>query len=180
MRKVRSMIGMTVVCERSKIGRMIQADLDEDLKHMNGIWVDGGLRGTRYIPSENLEMLGEVVIMADDKGKRKRLIPSSIFYRAVSTDGRRLGAITGAEINELSFSVESLELSNGIWDDLFNRRERIIRYTVNRDTGDIIIDDAEKETEEAIYEKRDDKRTDRRNADRRIGSHNPGRNELED
>lgn len=179
MKKVRSMIGMPVICRREKVGRMIQAELAKDLKQMNGIWIDGGLRGTRYISAENLEMLGDVAIMADTQGSRGKLSPSPIFFRAISTDGRRLGAITGAEINELSFIVESLELSNGIWDDLFNQRMRVHHYTVNHETGDVIIDDTENEKEEALHEERNDQRIDHRNADRRFGSHNLRRNELE-
>lgn len=179
MRKVRTMIGMLVICRRKKIGRMIQADLSEDLRQMNGIWISSGLRGTRYIPSENLEMLGDMAIMADDCGKRKRMTSSPIFYRAISTDGRRLGAITGAEINALSFAVESLELSNGVWDDFFNRRDRIIRYTANRKTGEVIIDSVEEEKEERSDEKRYDKGSDCRHAHRRFSGDDSGRYELE-
>lgn len=156
MKKVRSMIGMPVICRRDKIGRMIQAELAKDLKQMNGIWIDGGLRGTRYISAENLEMLGEIAIITDSRGIRRKFSPSPIFHRAISTDGRRLGAITGAEINELSFIVESLELSNGLWDDLFNRRGRVIHYTVNSKTGDVIIDDPENEREDTLHEERND------------------------
>lgn len=179
MKKVRSMIGMPVICRRDRIGRMIQADLTRDLKQMNGIWIDGGLRGTRYIPAESLEMLGEIAIMADSRGLREKFTPSPIFYRAISTDGRRLGAITGAEINELSFIVESLELSNGVWDDLFNRRFRVTHYTVNRKTGDVIIDDTENEKEVTLHEERNDQGADHRNADRRLCSDYLRRNELE-
>lgn len=180
MKKVRSMIGMPVICRREKVGRMIQADLAKDLKQMNGIWIDGGLRGTRYISAENLEMLGDIAIMADTQGSRGKLSPSPVFFRAISTDGRRLGAITGAEINELSFIVESLELSNGVWDDLFNRRVRVTHYTVNIKTGDVIIDDGENEKEDTLHEERNDQGADHRNVDRRFSSYDLRRNELED
>jgi len=156
MRTVRALIGMPVICRSKKIGRMIQAELSDDMKQMNGIWVDGGLRGTRYIPSESLQMLGNVAIMTDDSGKRKRLTASPIFHRAISTDGRRLGAVTGAEINDLSFSVESLELSCGIWEDLLESRKRILCYSANQETGDIIIEINQKEREESSDEKRHD------------------------
>lgn len=180
MRKVRAMIGMPVICRSRKIGRMIQVDITDDLKQMNGIWVDAGLRGTRYIPSESLEMLGRVAIMADDCGKRKRLTSSPIFHRAVSTDGRRLGAITGAEINELSFAVESLELSGGIWDDLFSRRERILHYTVNRETGEVIVEKAGEEMEDETDEERYDEGPDHGPADRRFRGDDFRRDELAD
>ena len=178
MRKVRTMIGMPVVCHSRKIGRMVQADITDDLKHMSGIWVDAGLRGPRYISAESLEMLGYVAIMADDCGKRKRLTSTPIFHRAVSTDGQRLGAITGAEINELSFAVEALELSAGIWDDLFSSRMRVNRYTVNRETGEVIVECAGKEMEEDSDEERHGKGLDHWDADRRISSDNLWHHEL--
>ena len=98
----------------------------------------------------------KIAIITDSRGIRRKFSPSPIFHRAISTDGRRLGAITGAEINELSFIVESLELSNGLWDDLFNRRGRVIHYTVNSKTGDVIIDDPENEREDTLHEERND------------------------
>ena len=178
MRKVRAMIGMPVVCNNRKIGRMVQADITEDLKQMQGVWIDAGLRGTRYIPADSLQMLGQVAIIADDSGKRRRLTSVPLFYRAVSTDGQRLGAITGAEINELSFHVESLELSSGLWDDLFSVRMRILRYTVNRETGEVIVEQTGHEREDENDEERHDKGPDHRVADWRIGGDNLRSNEL--
>lgn len=154
MRRIRTMIGMPVVCHGKRIGRAIQADISQDLKHLSGLWIDAGLRGTRYISSENVEMLGSVAILTDGNGSRKRLTSSPMFHRAVSTDGQRQGAITGAEINDLSFAVEALELSGGLWDDLIYGRRRIFNFIVNRETGEVIIDPAGEEKEGTHHEKR--------------------------
>ena len=180
MRTVRAMIGMPVICGHRRLGRLLQADLAADLKQLDGIWVSGAVLGTRYIPAERLEMIGEVAVMADGPGARRRLSVRPLFRRAVSTDGRRLGAITGAEIDELSFAVTALELSAGLWDDLFNRRSRVLRYTVNRATGEVIVDPAGQDKEADTYAGRHDERPARRNADRRIGGHDLRRDELED
>lgn len=147
MRKVRALTGMPVVCKQKRVGRLIQAELSDDLRRLEGIWITGGVRGTRYIPAEALEMLGEAAVIADSAGRRKRLDAQPLFKRAVSTDGRRLGAITGASIDEVSLSVASLELSAGLWDDLLNGRQPVDRYTVNRETGDVIVDPAGDERE---------------------------------
>ena len=96
MRKLRNLIGMPVILHRQKIGRLIQADLSDDLKRMEGIWVDSGLKGTRYIPSEHLGMIGEMAVLTDSRGTRRRARAQSLLRRAVSTDGSRLGAIVGA------------------------------------------------------------------------------------
>ncbi|MBR1821427.1 MAG: hypothetical protein IJ769_07390, partial [Clostridia bacterium] len=147
MRKVRGMIGMPVVCEGRRIGRVLRAELADDLKRLNGIWVGAGLRGTRFIPAERLELIGSVAVLADCAGMRRRMGGEPLPMRAVSTDGRRLGAVTGAEVDELSFQVTALELSAGLWDDILHRRQRVTRYTVNRENGEAVIDFTENEME---------------------------------
>lgn len=178
MRKLRALIGLPVVVNNRRFGRVVQVELSEDLTRMNGIWMDAGLKGTRFIPAESLCMLGKVAVMADDPGKRLRCRTPPLFLRAVGTDGSRTGAITGAEIDELSFRVESLELSCGLWDDLLNGRMRISRFTLNRETGDVIVDSAETEKEEDGYEERYDEGPDYRSGHRRLGSNDVRHHEL--
>lgn len=180
MRKIRSLIGMPVIVGKRRAGRVIQAELSEDLTEMTGIWIDAGLKGTRFLPAESLGMLGTVAVMADSIGKRRRMKSHTLLRRAVGTDGTRLGAITGAEINELSFRVETLELSCGLWDDLLYGRKRIHRYTLNRENGDVIVYAAETEKEDGNHEERNDEGSDYRSADRRFGSGNVRRDELAD
>jgi len=139
MRKVRNLIGMPVIYRRKKIGRLIQAQLSPDLRQMEGIWIDGGLRGTLYIPSEQLSMIGRMAVMADARGTRKKLCNIQPFYRAVSTDGRRLGAIVGAEVDEISFLICRLELMRGIWDDYYLGRFPVTHYSVNPERSEVIV-----------------------------------------
>ena len=139
MRKVRNLIGMPVIYRRKKIGRLIQVQLSPDLKQMEGVWVDGGLRGTLYIPSEQLSMIGKMAVMADARGTRQKLHNIQPLYRAVSTDGRRLGAIVGAEVDEISFLVCRLELMRGIWDDYYFGRFPVVHYSVNPEKSEVIV-----------------------------------------
>lgn len=147
MRKIRNLIGMSVICNRQKIGRLVQAELSADLKRLEGIWVDSGLRGTRYIPAEHVGTIGRVAVIADDKGKRRRLNASPLLYRAVSTGGGRIGAVVGAEIDELSFLVRALEVTQGLWDDLYGGRLRVEAYTVNPERGEVIVVDSAQQDE---------------------------------
>lgn len=152
MRKIRNLIGMPVICHRQRVGRLVQADLSADLRRMEGIWVDCGLKGTRYIPAEQLSMIGERAVMADSRGKRRRCASTSMLHRAVSTDGSRLGAIVGAEVDEISFQVRSLELTRGFWDDLRTGRSRVENYNASSGGAEVIVmdsaQDSEKEEEE--------------------------------
>ena len=170
MRKLRALIGMPVVCHNRRIGRLIQPELDAELTRLKGIWVSAGLRGTRYIPAESLQLLGRVAVLTDDVGRRGHMRSAPLFQRATSTDGQRLGAITGAEIDELSLGIVSLELSQGFWDDMLTGRQRIERYTVSRETGEIIIEPNETTREGRINEGWHGQGVDHGNADwRRCG-----------
>lgn len=139
MRRICSLIGMPVVCRRRKIGRLVYASLSPDLKQLDGIWVDCGLRGTRYISAEHLSMIGEMAVLSDNAGIRRRYSAAPLFFRAVSTDGSRIGAVTGAEIDEISFLVQALEISRGVWDDFYTGRVRSEAYTVKFEHGETIV-----------------------------------------
>ena len=180
MRTIRGMIGMPVVCRGRRIGRLVQAELEDDLSRLRGIWVSAGPRGTRWIPAEALELLGRVAILSDGCGTRRRMRFAPLFRRATATDGTRLGAVTGAEIDELSFAVTALELSRGFWDDLMTPRPRVRRFTANRETGEILIDPAELEKEGWSDEGRNDQGPADRHADRLGGGDDVRRDELAD
>ena len=106
--------------------------------------MDCGLPGTRYIPSDLLVMIGSVAVMTDGRGQRRRMRSKKLFCRAISTDGRRIGAITGAEIDEISFLVTALELTRGFWDDLISGRDRVTDYSVSPDGLEVIVIDSAK------------------------------------
>ena len=139
MRKLRNMIGMPVLCQRQKLGRLVQVDLSADLVRMEGIWVDCGLKGTRYIPTEQLAMIGEVAVLADARGTRRKCTARPLLMRAITTGGMRAGAIVGAEVDELSFQVRALELTHGFWDDIHAGRTRIERYTAQPERSIVIV-----------------------------------------
>ena len=180
MRKLRGLTGMPVVCDGRRYGRVLRAELAQDLKRLEGIWVGAGLRGARYIPAEQLELLGSVAVLAEGAGVRRRMGPSPLPMRAVSTDGQRLGAVTDAEIDALSFQVTALELSAGLWDDLLYRRGRVTSFKVNREGGEVVIDLAHNEREGCAYEERNDAGTLDGHADRRLGGDDFRRYELAD
>ena len=140
MKKLRALIGLPVIVNEKKIGRVIRCQLSGDFSYMEGVWIAAVFFGARFIPSDELSVLGQVSVTADSCGYRKRCRDCSVFRRAVTTGGSRIGAITDAVIDELSFRVDSLELSRSVWDDLFHGRSRVKTFTLNQSTGDVIID----------------------------------------
>ena len=138
MRSIRSMIGLPVLMEGKPIGHLVDVELDEELKRMTGLYLDGGLSGTRRVAKEQVKLLGQVSVMVADKGQRARPKEARL-RRALTTDGSRVGAVTGALINERTQGVEALELTRGYLDDLMRGRQWIFRYAVNRTSGDVLI-----------------------------------------
>lgn len=178
MRTIRSLISLPVVVNNRKVGRVLQAELSDNLKQLDGLWINSVLFGTRFISSDSIETLGRVSVIADSPGTKKRCSVSPLLRRAVGTDGSRLGAIIGAEIDDLSFQVVSLELSFGMWDDLLNGRRHIRHFTLNRASGDVIVDVNEIEMEVANNEKRHDEGIDHRSCSRRFCRNDVRHHEL--
>ena len=139
MRKLRSLTGMPVIWKDKKLGRLLQAELSGDLKCMEGVWVDCGLMGTRFITADHLSLIGDAAVHSDAKGRRRRCKAGPLLLRAVSTDGARIGAAVGAEIDELSFIVTALEVTHGFWDDLYRGRSRCEAFTLNADQNEVIL-----------------------------------------
>ena len=180
MRTLRSLTGMPVVCRGRRVGRLLQAVLSEDLTRLQGVWVGAGLRGTRWIAAEELQLLGQVAVMSDSPGARRRMTFSPLLRRATATDGTRLGAVTGAEIDEVSLSVTALELSRGLWDDLFSHRLSVHSFTANRETGEIVVDLAGNAREGYSDEGRHGEGPGDRHGDRLGGGDGVRRHELAD
>ena len=56
---LRALQGLPVVCAGKRVGRVAQAALSDDLRRMDGHWVDAGLGGARFVPAEEIEVLGK-------------------------------------------------------------------------------------------------------------------------
>lgn len=139
---MRSLRGMSVVVDARTVGRVIQVCLSGDLRRMDGIWVDAGLRGVRFIDAERVSVIGSRAIIADEMGERVRIKPNPLFLRAVSTAGRRLGAVVGAEIDEVSLTVTNLILSLGYLEDLARGEVRVGDYAYDAENRRVVIPEA--------------------------------------
>jgi len=115
---------------------------DEDLQKIHGLYLHCGLTGSRFIECAQLDMIGEVAVLAHAAGRRSPLNQRPLFRRALAPDGQRIGAITDTLIDENSLCIEALELSRGYLDDLSRAREYVRQFTVQKN-GDIIVGSAE-------------------------------------
>lgn len=131
---------MPVILEGKRIGRAIDVALCEDLRKMTGVYINCGLRGSRFIPAGQVKLLGEVAILLSGAGKRSGADRGvKLLRRAFSIDGRPLGAITSALLDEQTGQVRALELSKGYLDDLIYGRQWVRQYTVNRESGEVLL-----------------------------------------
>ncbi len=139
MKNLRLLVGMPVICEGRKLGRVVQAQVSGELTRMTGLFVDAGLKGTRFIPAEDVNVLGDVAVLVRSAGRRGVRAQCGYPRRALAPDGKRLGAICGAGVNEESLNVEALELSVGWLEDMLTGRRRVSRFTVNQPGGEVVV-----------------------------------------
>ena len=139
MKNLRLLVGMPVICGGRKLGRVVQAQVSEELTCMTGLFVDAGIKGTRFIPSSDVSVLGDVAVLVRSEGRRGARAQCGYPRRALTPDGKHLGAICGAGVNEESLNVEALELSIGWLEDVLTGRRRVRRFTVNEPGGEVVV-----------------------------------------
>lgn len=139
MRALREMVGLPVLKDGVRIGHVLCGQTDPELKRLDGIWVSTGWMGARRIDRQQVRRIGDVAVLVNDRGKHGKTPAKPFFYRAVSTDGSRLGAIVDAEIDGVELTVRALWLTRGYPDDLLYGRQRITQYAVRSSDGTVLV-----------------------------------------
>ncbi len=142
MRNARSMLGMPVICEGKKLGRVSYVLADDQLDAVRGLFLNCGLAGSRFLGRSELDLIGDVAILSHSPGKRMQPGRPPLLRRALSPGGDRIGAITDVLLSESTLCIEALELSRGYLDDLTGGRARVRQFTVQKN-GDIIVESTE-------------------------------------
>ncbi|MDO4355696.1 MAG: hypothetical protein Q4E13_04180 [Clostridia bacterium] len=139
MRALREMVGLPVLKDGACIGHVLCGQTDPELKRLTGIWVSAGWMGARRIDRRHVNRIGDVAVLVTDRGRRGKTPTQPFFYRAVSTDGSRLGAIVDAEVDGNDLSLRALWLTRGYPDDLLRGRQRITKYAVRATDGTVLV-----------------------------------------
>lgn len=142
MRSAKSLLGMPVIHAGRRLGLVAYVMPDEDFQKIHGLYLHCGLTGSRFIECAQLDMIGEVAVLAHAAGRRSPLNQRPLFRRALAPDGQRIGAITDTLIDENSLCIEALELSHGYLDDLALGRTHVRQFSICKN-GDIIVGNAE-------------------------------------
>ncbi len=142
MRNTKSLLGMPVVRNGVRLGRVSFVLPDDELRSISGLYLHCGLTGSRFIDCTQIDLIGDVAVLSHDAGKRASLNERPLLRRAFSPDGQRIGAITDALIDEETLLIEALELSQGYLDDLIRGRRQIRQFSVQKN-GDVIVESSE-------------------------------------
>lgn len=131
--------GMKVINEGKCIGRVIQAELSGDMKALDGLWIDRALLGIRFINAEHICVFGTESVIVDNPGVHLRIRPSKLFVRAVTTGGKRTGAVFDAAIDEQTLCVKALALNKGWLYSVMKGPVYIYSYKYDPITSRVII-----------------------------------------
>lgn len=138
---LKKMIGLPVIVNGRQRGSVLRGVLTQDGKRVRGLVIRGGLRGTRWLPREQITLVGKLSVIAKGKAARVPKDASYHLFRVTDADGTRLGIVTDALFNEETLRVAALEISGGPLDDLTDGRWYATAYHVQPlgDVGHVTI-----------------------------------------
>jgi len=70
MTGLKKMIGLPVIMDGQTAGSVMRGVLTEDGRALRGLVIRGGLRGARWLPREQILLIGKLSVIADGKSKR--------------------------------------------------------------------------------------------------------------
>lgn len=143
--RLRDLRGMKVIKDSVCIGRVVQGCLCDSLRVLDGFWMDRALSGIRFICAEHICVAGTDAVIVDHPGERLRMKPQPLLIRAVSTDGRRLGAVVDAEIDDQTLAVTGLIITPGWIDSLIRGRIYVSDFKYDPAGARVIINPEETE-----------------------------------
>ena len=143
------MIGLPVIIEGKTAGNVMRGVLTEDGKCLRGLVMRGGIRGARWLPREQISLIGRFSVIAEGKTSRLPRRADYRLFRVSDPEGTRLGVVTDALLNEETLRVMALEISAGPLDDLLDGRWYATAFTVHagKTRGHVTIPQGWKEVE---------------------------------
>lgn len=130
------MIGMPVIMDGKAAGSVLRGVLTDDGRNLRGIVMRGGIRGARWLPREQISLIGELSVIASGKTGKVPKEAEYRLFRVSDAEGTRLGVVTDALLNEETMRVAALEISAGPLDDLMDGRWYATAFSV-RPSGDM-------------------------------------------
>lgn len=149
MTGLKKMIGLPVIVDGKNAGRILRGVLTEDGRFLRGVVMRGGLTGARWLPKDQIALVGQVSVIASGKPRRMPKDADYRLFRVSDPDGERLGIVTDALLNGETLRVMALEISAGPIDDLTDGRWYATAYSVHASghTGHVTVPGVREEVE---------------------------------
>ncbi len=119
---MKRLIGLPVIRNGRQIGTIVRGVLQEDGRALSGLVLRDGLRVSRWLSAENIDMLGRLAVIGNARPVRMPKNASYKLFRVTDANGARIGIVTDALLDETTLRVTALEISSGPLDDLIDGR----------------------------------------------------------
>lgn len=141
MKSIRAIYQMPVVCAKTgkRIGRVKSVNADKALLCVSGLWVSGRLGKASFYPKESILMIGNTAVMISGDKAGEETGETFSLRSAMNAAGEKIGAVTNAYCDEETLLIVCLEVSRDVFSDLARGRRTHRLYTVNSETGDVMI-----------------------------------------
>jgi len=151
MTGLKKMVGLPVILNGKSSGSVLRGVLNPDGRSLRGVVIRGGLRGMRWLPREQINLVGKLSVIASGKSIRVPKDAEYRLFRVTDPEGARLGIVTDALFNEETLRVAALEISSGPVDDLTVGRWYATAYHVvpRGDVGHVTVTRVREEVKEA-------------------------------
>lgn len=138
---MKRLIGLPVIQNGRQVGVVVRGVLSRDGRHLHGLVVRDGLRASRWIGAQHIELLGKVSVLSRTRPARLPKEADYRLFRVTDADGLRVGIVTDALLNEETLCVTALEISSGPIDDLLDGRFFATSFDVKsmHSTGHVVI-----------------------------------------
>ena len=127
---LKKMMGLPVILNGKAVGSVLRGVLAEDGRSLRGIVFRGGLRGQKWLPRDQIALVGRVSVIAAGSAQRVPRNADYHLFRVADAEGTRLGVVTDALLHEETLRVAALEISAGPLDDLTDGRWYATAYHV--------------------------------------------------
>lgn len=122
MTGLKRMIGLPVILNGQASGTVLRGVIEKDGRALRGVVIRNGLMGARWLPRNQITLLGQFSLIAEGKPAKVPKDASYRLFRVTDPDGERIGVVTDVLLNEQTLRVAALQISSGPLDDLIDGR----------------------------------------------------------
>ena len=122
MTGMKRLIGLPVVVDGKQIGTVARGVVRPDGRALLGLVVREGIKSSRFLPAEDIGMLGRLSVIGTKKPERMPREAGYRLFRVTDANGARVGLVTDVMLDEKTLRVTALEISSGPVDDLIDGR----------------------------------------------------------